>query len=443
MNTLYTNIPPGWEEQTIKELGNGLSSTVQTGPFGAQLHAKDYLEDGVPLLLIRNLIDGRLNVAGMPKVSEKDAARLSRYSLAPGDVVFSRVGRVGSCFLAEEDHLGWLISGQLLRIRIGNTSIDRGYLYRALTSRYAQDQIGGESVGTTRTSINTKILESLHLLVPTSTSEQSKIAEVFSTVDRAIEQTKALIAKQQRIKTGLMQDLLTRGIDEHGNLRSEQTHAFKDSPLGRIPVEWEVTPANQLCDAVIDCKNRTPPIADEGHPVIRTPNVRGGEFVFAGLAYTDPLSYDIWVARGKPRAGDVVITREAPFGEVCQIPEDLFAPCLGQRMMMYQTNPAKLRPDYLVYAICSEAVQTRLLELAGGSTVGHIRVGDIRKLSIPHPIDLQEQIAIATTLSAISTTLRKLEAQQHKLCALKTALMQDLLTGNKRVTPLLEMELTH
>ena len=59
-------------------------------------------------------------------------------------------------------------------------------------------------------------------------------------MDQAIEQTEALIAKQQRIKTGLMQDLLTRGIDEHGNLRSEQTHAFKDSPLGRIPVEWDV-----------------------------------------------------------------------------------------------------------------------------------------------------------------------------------------------------------
>ena len=58
-------------------------------------------------------------------------------------------------------------------------------------------------------------------------------------MDRAIEETEALIAKQQRIKTGLMQDLLTRGIDEGDNLRSEQTHKFKDSPLGRIPVEWE------------------------------------------------------------------------------------------------------------------------------------------------------------------------------------------------------------
>ncbi len=71
--------------------------------------------------------------------------------------------------------------------------------------------------------------------------EQTKIAEILSTVDRAIEQTEALFAKQLRLKTGLMQDLLTRGIDEHGNLRSEKTHKFKDSSLGRIPVEWTAT----------------------------------------------------------------------------------------------------------------------------------------------------------------------------------------------------------
>ena len=75
-------------------------------------------------------------------------------------------------------------------------------------------------------------------------------------MDRAIEQTEALIAKQQRIKTGLMQDLLTRGIDEHGNLRSEQTHEFKDSPLGRIPVEWEVRESFSHCSRMCSAQMR-------------------------------------------------------------------------------------------------------------------------------------------------------------------------------------------
>lgn len=267
--------------------------------------------------------------------------------------------------------------------------------------------------------------------------EQTKIAEVLSTVDQAIEQTEVLIAKQQHIKTGLMQDLLTCGIDERGNLRSEQTHQFKDSLLGRIPVEWDVKEATELCDAVIDCKNRTPPATSEGHPVIRTPNVRDGEFVYADLAYTDSVSYRIWVARGKPRAGDVVITREAPFGEACLIPNDLYAPCLGQRMMMYQPNPAKLRPDYLVYAIYSETLQKRFLALAGGSTVGHLKVGDVRKLPIPHPTSIDEQRVIAEVLTGAATSIKKLESVGHKLRSLKTGLMQDLLTGMKRVTALL------
>ena len=93
------------------------------------------------------------------------------------------------------------------------------------------------------------------LPIPTATAkpEQTKIAEILSTVDQAIEQTEALIAKQQRIKTGIMQDLLTRGIDEHGNLRSEQTHRFKDSPLGRIPMEWEVKPWSRLAGQSCRC----------------------------------------------------------------------------------------------------------------------------------------------------------------------------------------------
>ena len=234
-----------------------------------------------------------------------------------------------------------------------------------------------------------------------------------------------------------MQDLLTRGIDAHGQLRAESTHAFKDSPLGRIPAEWEVRPARDLCEAVIDCKNRTPPEAREGHPVVRTPNVRNGEFVYADLSWTDAVSYEKWVSRGKPRVGDVVITREAPFGEACQIPSELENSCLGQRTMLYQTAPEKLRPDYLVFAIYSERIQAKLLELAGGSTVGHIRVGDIRTLPIPHPVNVGEQRLIASALRRAADLLKKLDREAAKLRSLKTALMQDLLTGRRRVTVLL------
>src|ERR1700730_16122686 len=98
-------------------------------------------------------------------------------------------------------------------------------------------------------------LKKLSIELPESKSEQSKIAEILSTVDRALEQAEELIAKQQRIKTGLMQDFLTRGIDEHGNLRCESTHKFKESSVGKIPAEWDVVPLDRAIE-IIDCKHR-------------------------------------------------------------------------------------------------------------------------------------------------------------------------------------------
>jgi len=312
---------------------------------------------------------------------------------------------------------------------------DGNYFFYALKSHepYLKSQTAGSGIP----HVDKELLGKIQILncLP---EEQSKIAEILNTVDQVIEQTEAIIGKQQRIKIGLMQDLLTKGIDKHGNIRSEETHEFKDSPLGRIPVEWDVEPAVKLCDAVIDCKNRTPPETQEGHPVIRTPNVRDGEFKYEELLFTGHFSYNIWTARGKPRPGDVVITREAPFGEACLIPNDIPEACLGQRMMMYQANPDLLCNEYLVYTICSERVQAHLLELAGGSTVGHIRVGDIRNLLIPHPKDTKEQQRISDILRAASKSIDDYVNQLSKFISLKTALMQDLLTGDVSVANLLD-----
>lgn len=291
--------------------------------------------------------------------------------------------------------------------------------------------------GTTFAEISKAALSTVTFDFPESKPEQAKIAEVLSTVDRAIEQTEALIAKQQRIKAGLLQDLLTRGIDEHGNLRSETTHAFKDSPLGRIPVEWEFTTCECVCEKIIDCKNRTPPEFPEGFPVIRTPNVRDGQFVDEGLLYTDERSYLIWTQRGRPAIGDIVITREAPVGEVCMIPDRHPKACLGQRMMLYRPAKEKISSLYLLYCLQSSPIQNHLDLISGGSTVGHVRVGDIRELGLIMPSRIDEQDRIALSLEKHFEQDKNEREYLSKLRSLKTALMQDLLTGRKRVTALL------
>lgn len=261
---------------------------------------------------------------------------------------------------------------------------------------------------------------------------QKKIARILQTIDQAIEKTEALIEKYQQIKAGLMHDLFTRGIDTNGQLRPPRDQApelYQQTPIGWVPKEWKFGTCEDICEHIIDCKNRTPPVKPEGFPVIRTPNVRNGQFVDEGLVFTDYRSYLIWTARGKPVSGDIVITREAPVGEVCKIPDRHSQSCLGQRMMLYRTDTTKIDNDYFLYALQSTAVQNRLDLISGGSTVGHVRVGDIKSLWIMYPESRLEQSRIAKALNSISDRQNKEEVQLDKLAKQKSGLMHDLLTG--------------
>ena len=288
-------------------------------------------------------------------------------------------------------------------------------------------------------------VKKLKLKVPVNKIVNRRILSILSTIDQAIEKTEALIEKYQQIKAGLMHDLFTRGIGVDGKLRPPREQApelYRQSPIGWIPKDWIFTTCENVCEKIIDCKNRTPPITHDGFPVIRTPNVRNGMFIDNELVFTDFNSYNIWTARGKPVVGDVVITREAPVGEVCKIPERHHNACLGQRMMLYRTNPNKVVNDYFLYALQSEAIQNRLDLISGGSTVGHVRVGDIRELWFFCPESTDEQANIAQSLNSISLKLETETNQLNKLIKQKSGLMHDLLTGNVQV-PISSAEAAH
>ncbi|MFA5924566.1 MAG: restriction endonuclease subunit S [Methylococcaceae bacterium] len=276
-----------------------------------------------------------------------------------------------------------------------------------------------------------EVVKALLIDVPKK-NVQNKIIEILDAVDDSISVTESLIAKYQKIKAGLMHDLFTRGVTADGKLRPPREQApelYQETPIGWIPLEWVFTTCDRVCEKIIDCKNRTPPETPDGHPVIRTPNVRNGEFVDNQLLFTDSDSYMIWTARGKPQSGYIVITREAPVGEVCMIPKRHIAACLGQRMMLYRPNVEIINPVYFLYALQSQPIQGRLNLISGGSTVGHVRVGDIRELWIVMPKSLNEQDKIASSLNAISEKIRLEKQHRDKLQNQKLGLMQDLLTG--------------
>lgn len=279
------------------------------------------------------------------------------------------------------------------------------------------------------------VMAGIEILLPNSKPEQTKIAEILSCIDTAIEQTEAMIAKQQRIKTGLMQDLLSKGIDEHGNIRTEQTHAFKDSELGRIPVEWEVVALENVTSHIVDCPHTTPFFIADGVLVARTFNIKDGSFVDGNVFYVSEAEFKERNSRLEPQAGDIIFTREAPVGEAFLIPDGMRI-CLGQRTMLIRCNKQKCVPDYLIETLYSQKMRVRFDQMVGGTTNPHLNVADVRKLLIALP-NAQEQKKISEILTINRKALHDAQSQKYKFEKTKTALMQDLLSGNVRVNGLI------
>jgi type I restriction enzyme S subunit len=154
-----------------------------------------------------------------------------------------------------------------------------------------------------------------------------------------------------------------------------------------------------FCD-VTDCEHKTAPTIDQGYPLIRTPNIGRGTLILDNVYRVSNETYAAWTRRRRPEPGDLIMAREAPVGNVAIIPAGLSV-ALGQRTVLLRvTRTKELDPAYLNYLLNSDGVHTYLNALSNGATVGHLNVGDIRKLRLPEFPPIQLQRKIASILSA-------------------------------------------
>jgi type I restriction enzyme S subunit len=154
---------------------------------------------------------------------------------------------------------------------------------------------------------------------------------------------------------------------------------------------------DQLCADIVDCPHSTPTWTAEGVVVLRNQNIRNGRLDLSEPSYTDEPHFVNRTRRAIPTHGDLVITREAPMGEVCMIPIGLRC-CLGQRMVLLRPNTKAVDPHYLLFAIQSAPVQDFIRIQGGtGSTVSNLRIPVLAALPILFP-PLPEQEAIAGVL---------------------------------------------
>jgi type I restriction enzyme S subunit len=420
-------IPEHWAILRTKSLERNAASLAQTGPFGAQLHASDYLdksEDGVPLILIKNVNNLRIVAENMPKISFEKAEQLASYRLEPGDIVFSRVGSVGRIALAGEREKGWLISGQMLRLRFKNVKLHLPFALYAISSSRVLSYFDLTTVGTTRDSINTDILRGLPISIPPK-SEQRTIA---SFLDRETAHIDTLIAKKERLielltekRSALISHAVTKGLDP--------TVPMKDPGvewIGEIPAHWEVVPLRAVL------KQR-----GEYNIGPQTTNI------LSVVKDVGVINYDEREASGNKKSenveqykiihkGDLVVNRmNVIIGSVGISPE--YGTASIEYYVLY-ANDNNTETEYYGHIFCSKAFQTNLARLGSGILGHRLRIPfDILKTEMLPKPPINEQKSISTYLNELRNTdsvvTQKVQQAIAVLKEYRTAIISAAVTG--------------
>lgn len=218
--------------------------------------------------------------------------------------------------------------------------------------------------------------------------------------------SKLLAAIEER-RSVLLNSGYPNSKEAHTQLRKVAQQSLPNE-LAVLPRGWEYATLQQCALMVIDCKNKTAPYAADGVRLIRTTNVRDGKLNSIDQRYVSPETYEIWSARAKPEPGDILITREAPMGEVCLIPSDTMI-CLGQRMMLARLVPDTISPQFMLYSLMDPDLMERVQDKPIGMTVQHLRVGGVETLVVPLP-PLAEQHRIVAKLDELMDLCDQLEA---------------------------------
>ncbi|MFN3256981.1 MAG: hypothetical protein ACE37B_14940 [Ilumatobacter sp.] len=194
--------------RSIGQIAEGApGSLVQTGPFGSQLHASDYVSEGVPTFMPTDIANGRLDIAGAAKITESKANELGRHRLRSGDLLFGRRGDLSRCAVVPDGAAGGLCGTGCLLVRIPNNVIAADWLALVYRHDYVQRQVLGRAVGSTMLNLSGGLIRSL--LVPLPTEESEQLMAAFRSNEQRLEAESNQHSKLRELRRGLASDLLS------------------------------------------------------------------------------------------------------------------------------------------------------------------------------------------------------------------------------------------
>ena len=437
MKAGWKGIWRGWGMFDLKNLGE-ISSRITDGSHFSptpQLY-------GYPIANVKDMRDRHIHIDSCTRIKEDDykALMANGCTIKDGAVLLSKDGTVGKVIVyAQTDEIAALSS---ICIITPGSRVSPRYLGHVLRSSICTRQYENFMSGSALRRLVLRDIKNVQIPLPEN-HEQQAIAAILDTLDDAIEKSEALIAKLKQVRAGMLHDLLTCGVDEHGEVRNPATypHQFKDTPIGLIPKEWRLTNIADIADSTTSgSRGWAAYYSDQGSMFLRIGNLTREHINlrFDDVQYVNPPR-GAEGQRTKVEANDLLISITADLGIIGMIPQDFGDAYVNQHIALVRIKPGVKFPRWIGHLLSSQPYQRIFQALNDSGAKAGLNLNAVGALPIVLPSSEAEQETIVKNLDALDEDISKQQNALEKLRKLKTGLSADLLTGQVRIPPNLEL----
>jgi len=370
-------------------------------------------------------------------VSEEAIRQTSTNMIQRGQLLLVTRTGVGKLAIAPYDIA---ISQDITGVYLDDEQATPAFLFHRM--KQGVEDLKKLNQGTSINGIIRSDLTSYQIRLPTL-DEQHRIAEILTTIDKAIEQTETLVAKHRQINAGLMHDLFTRGVAADGLLRPTHKQApelYKESKLGSIPKHWGTYPISVIADSLVDgpfgSNLKTEHyVVESGVRVVRLQNIQEGRYNDSDRAFVSQ-QYASYLARNTVNPGDVLVAAlgedNYPVARACCYPDEL-PPAINKADCYRLRCKSEIALNaYMGHFLNTVAARNQVRRFEQGVTRRRINLGNFRRVVVALP-DIEEQTRIVDLLTSASSYIESAEMLVAKLSQQRRGLMHDLLTGRVRV----------
>ena len=433
-----------WEISTLGDIVARGGGSIQTGPFGSQLHASDYVDHGIPSIMPQNIANDRISEEGIARITEEDAKRLSKYRVRKGDIIYSRRGDVERRALVRQEHDGWLCGTGCLKVSFGHGLVVPEYAAFYLSHPASRSWVVQHAVGATMPNLNTSILSALPFVLP-PISEQKRIASALGSLDEKIELNRQMNETLEEMARALFRDWFIdfgptrRQMDGATDPAAIMGHAFPDDKaaalaplfparLGEdgLPDKWIKKPVGELSEIVGGGtpNTKTREFWEGGTHLWATPrdlSKLSGVFIRVTERQLTDAGLEK-ISSGLSPKGSVLMSSRAPIGYLAIASERV---AVNQGFIVLR--PTKAFPTYFAKLWCEANMET-IEANANGSTFREISKKNFKPILAMVPsAEVLEVFSYKTDL-----LFGKIKANEHEnqtLAEIRDLFLPKLMSG--------------